>query len=296
MDDFLMLDLQLFADGEGGAEASGTAEVQADNATEEAQSVDVPKEQTAEEIEAEFENLIKDKYKEAFSKRTQTIIDKRFKGAKQTEAKLEKLNPFLSEAAKRYSKSADDLDGISQAFLEDTLYIEHLAMEQGKSVEDVRESIKNNAQRETEKAELERLRGVVAEKEAEDESRTRFNAWFNEANGLKDVFPTLDFKTEMQNKDFIGMLEALTANGFSNPFERAYKTLHMDEIVTSVASTTAQKVAQATANKIASGVRPSENGIADSVGAASKLDVNSLSEKDITDILKRVQGGERIAL
>lgn len=295
MDDVLRLDLQLFADGEGEAGASETAEVGVDSSTAEAQTADVPKEQTAQDIEAEFESLIKDKYKDAFTKRTQTIIDKRFKTAKQAESKLEKLTPFLSEAAKRYGKEADDFDGISQAFLDDNLYIEHLAVQQGKSVEDVRASIKNDAQRAADNAELQRLRGIVANIEAEDENRVKFNAWLNESESLKTMFPSLDFRAEMQSKEFIGMLEALTANGFNNPFERAYKTMHMDELVTSVASTTAQKVAQATANKIASGVRPSENGNSDSVASVSKINVDTLSNKDVLDILKKVERGERIS-
>ena len=293
MQRFFNLGLQVFADGEGAPEAGKTAEVNG-----EAQTADVSetkKEETVEtepvDVEAEFEKLIKGKYKDAFTKRTQSIIDKRFKETKQLEAKFEKVSPLLKELSARYGKDAEDYDGLTKAFLTDDAYIEHRALEEGKDPDQLRQELLTESERRAEREELQRLRAERENARQEEERKAKFVAWYDEAQALKGVFSSLDFKAEMSNPQFITLLESLTNSGFAKPFEQAYRTFHMDEIVTTVAATAAQKVANSAATNTK---RPQENGNSDSVASVSKIDVNSLSEKQIKELLKRVESGERI--
>ena len=86
-----------------------------------------------------------------------------------------------------------------------------------------------------------------------------------------------------------------STNGFANPLESAYKQIHNDELMTAIASAATKKAAKATADAVASGTRPQENGVSSSVGAVGTINVDTLSESQIREILKKVERGEKIS-
>ena len=100
------LNLRLF--GETAEEGVTEATEEVTEATEETPD-DGQVAEVQRDFDAEFEELIKGDFKDVFAKRTQSIIDKRFKTAKQTEARLEKLNPLLDGLAKRYGVNSDEI-------------------------------------------------------------------------------------------------------------------------------------------------------------------------------------------
>ncbi|HZW97408.1 MAG TPA: hypothetical protein VFF56_01000, partial [Bacillota bacterium] len=251
------LNLRLFGETADGAEAAEaeSAAIEAEQAEDDGQVAEVQR-----DYEAEFEELIKGDFKDVFAKRTQKIIDKRFKSAKKTEARLEKLNPLLEGLAKRYGVNSDDLDGLQKAFTDDEVYIEYKAMQEGKSTDDVRQEIKTELERSAERQELMALREAEAARQEEEKIRERLNLWGQETESIKSLFPEYDFsQTIAEDPKVVELAVIFSENGFDSPFEAAYKQVHNDELMTTLASLAAKKAAKATADSIAAG-RPKENG------------------------------------
>ena len=291
------LNLRLF--GETAEEGVTEATEEVTEATEETTEETPDDGQVAEvqrDFDAEFEELIKCDFKDVFARRTQSIIDKRFKTAKQTEARLEKLNPLLEGLAKRYGVNSDDLDGLQKAFTDDEVYIEYKAMQEGKSTDDVRQEIKTELERSAERQELMALREAEAARREEEKIRERLNLWGQETESIKSLFPEYDFaQTIAEDPKVVELAVIFSENGFDKPFEAAYKQVHNDELMTTLASLAAKKAAKATADSIAAG-RPKENGTTSSVGMVTgKINVDTLSKDDVLDILKKVERGEKIS-
>lgn len=285
--------LRLFGETADGAEAAEaeSAAIETEQAEDDGQVAEVQR-----DYEAEFEELIKGDFKDVFAKRTQSIIDKRFKSAKKTEARLEKLNPLLEGLAKRYGVNSDDLDGLQKAFTDDEVYIEYKAMQEGKSTDDVRQEIKTELERSAERQELMALREAEAARQEEEKIRERLNLWGQETESIKGLFPEYDFaQTIAEDPKVVELAVLFSENGFEKPFEAAYKQVHNDELMTTLASVAAKRAAKATADSIAAG-RPKENGTSGSVGMVTgKINVDTLTKDDVLDILKKVERGEKIS-
>lgn len=301
--------LQLFADGDGVAVAEGAetaetnAEVSAPDITTAdetgAKAADAPKEQTPEDLEAEFNEAIKGKYKDLFTKKAQSIIDRRFKETKTLQSTLDKVNPLLAVMAERLNVDPNDHDALLQAYKNDEAYIEHVALKEGMSLDDARQKVTKAVEAQAKDEELLRLRAERDIRAAEEKNRERFNGWMTETESLKAKFPGLDLAAELSGdtgKQFVSLLESLTNSGFPNPVEVAYETLHRNEIMAAVMTKTAESVKEKTAKSVAAAAsRPAENGTADSAGFSQGKDVNSLTSKDIIEILKRVEKGDTIS-
>ena len=85
------LNLQLFAGeaADGGVEQTGVEDA-------------VAGQTGAENCEDEFSELINGKFKEQFTKKTQAIIDKRFKETKELESFKDRVSPFIDKAMSKY--------------------------------------------------------------------------------------------------------------------------------------------------------------------------------------------------
>ena len=121
------LDLQLFAEGAGdggtGAEgAKGATGAAAMSQTEITDSDGT----TAQVIDrkAEFDKLIKGEYKEFYDAKVQDTVQKRVKGLKEKEGKLDALTPTLEMLAKKYGVDASDIEALNKAIEEDDAYYE----------------------------------------------------------------------------------------------------------------------------------------------------------------------------
>ena len=98
-------DLQLFA-GEGEAAIGETGESFADAGQDGALETDP---------DTEFNDLVNGRFKEQFSKKTQAIIDKRFKQTKELEAFKERAQPIIGALCERYGVNEGDMDSLEQA-------------------------------------------------------------------------------------------------------------------------------------------------------------------------------------
>ena len=309
---FQKLDLQLFADGGAGA-AGGTG---AEGATGATAAAAVPQTKGAKsnplagvvygkqddgvqaasaqnnaagadpvqtpDLDAEFEELIKGKYKSQYDKRTQDTIQKRLKGSKENEAKLNALTPTLEMLARKYGVDASDVDALNKAIEDDDTYYEQEALEKGVTVEQLKEIRKM----EKENAELKRQ---MQEKDAKEKGAKLYAQWMDQAEKAKAVYPSFDLNAEMQDQKFRDLLRA------NIDVRTAYEVIHKDDIIPAAMQFTAKTVEQKLTNKIiAGGARPSENGISSQSAAQVKSDVSQLTKADRAEIIRRVQRGEKI--
>lgn len=302
MKNILKLRLQLFAEGaptgEAGADSAGAGETQTAENNSEVAAQDTAENdgqlatdetQSGENLDEEFLKLIKGKYKDSYEKHFKEHIGHRTKGMKAKEEELEAQKPIIDFLKQRYG--SEDLSALANAIEEDGLYIQKESMETGKSEAEILEGIRSKRQereaektRNEERAELESMR-------KENEMRQRLSGWKAEADELKSKYPSLNLSQELKNKAFFDHLH----RGLS--VEDAYILTHHTEIVEGVMSKTAEDVKKKTLDNIAAGAnRPTENGSLSQASAKTDVDVNSLTGKDVLNILKQVENGVKIIL
>lgn len=248
------------------------------------QDADVERDGTPpENPETEFEELIKGKYKDIFNARVQSIINSRFREARETEERMKETQPLLEMMAGKYGVDASDIEALSKAVQDDDSLYEQEASERGVSVEvlkDMKRLERENAQ----------LREAREARERQEQAQQVYGEWMQQSEQVKAIYPSFDFETEIQNPQFVNLIKAPGVD-----VRTAYEVLHRDEVIGGAMQHTAQAVARKMANNIAAnGSRPKEGGVGSQSGVTFKSDVNSLGKQDIQEILKRVARGERI--
>ena len=300
----LVKNLQLFADGGAGAGDGGTAQGQGVTAgaaaqqttgenpaevkygiqpEEKAPAAEVQKE-TAEQtdLNAEFDALIKGKFKAQYDARMQDTIQKRLKGSKETADKLKAASPILEMLGKKYGVDASDITALTKAIEDDDSYYETEALARDMTVAQLKAIKKVERENEQLSRQL---------KESQDrEKADRLHAvWLQQEQATKQVYPSFDMETELRNPEFVNLI--------SNNVDvrTAYEVLHRDEIIPAAMQFAAQAVEQNMAKKIAAnGVRPTENGMGAKAAAVVKSDVSKLTKFDIDEVARRVARGERV--
>lgn len=240
--------------------------------------------ETPEQKEARFQELIKGEFKEEYAKRTQAMIDDRFKKTKGMEEQLNKINPILQVLADKYGSNADDVDALLKAVEEDESFYQKAAIDAGLTVKQYKEVQQLKRQNE----ELQRQQEARAEQE---NTERIYNEWMNEAKEFSEKFGIeLDLGAEIQNPEFAKLL----GSGIS--VEGAYKAVHFDDMVGGAMAHTAEKVKESLVNSInGRSARPSEGATATSTGATFKTDVNKLTKADREEIERRAARGEIIS-
>lgn len=232
-----------------------------------------------------FDELIKGEYKDEFSKRTQSIIDRRFKETKGLEEKLNSHNSILTRLADKYGVDSSDPDAIIKALDSDESFYEQAAMEQGLTV-------KQYMERQALLRENESLKRATQEAEDRQHREQVYAKWLSEGEELKSRYgiENFDLNVEAQNPDFANLLKS----GVS--VEAAYKAVHFDDMVGGAMAATAQEVRTKMANGIASrSSRPTENGISPQSTQVFKRDVHALTKADREEIERRSMRGENIS-
>ena len=303
-----MLNLQLFAEGAGGA-AAGTGDggtAQGQGVTEAAalpqtkgaksnplanvkygiqeEAAPAAEVQTVAQPDrnAEFEKLIKGEYKDLYDARVQDTVQKRLKGQKETVDKFNALTPTLETLAKKYGVDAGDIEALNNAISEDDSYYEQEALEKGMTVQQLKEIKKMERENASLKAQME-------EAQRQENGKKLYAAWMQQADEAKKVYPSFDLRAEMDNQKFVDLLRS------NIDVRTAYEVIHKDEIIPAAMQFTAKTVESKLAKKIASnGARPSENGMSSQSAALVKSDVSQLSSKDIDEVFRRVARGDRV--
>lgn len=107
------------APGQSAAAGANTGVTQTDAASEKENTGSATREAPvqAADLQAEFEALIKGKYKQAYDARMQDTIARRLKHARQQQERLDAAEPLLQHLAQQHGVAADDLEGLSRAVM-----------------------------------------------------------------------------------------------------------------------------------------------------------------------------------
>lgn len=283
---FIPILLQLF-DGEGGGTSEGTqagasvADSKGTNAQQVADA-DAGVQQTDEDIEAEFEELIKGKYKNAYGKRFKEGINKRFKDNQATEQRMREADAVLARVAEMTGNTdTQDLAGLLSRLDDIDPHIQEEAIDRGIPVETLREM----KRLERERNEAERAQQQM---QADIQAQQQYQQWQQEASECKSLYgDSFNLEAELANEDF----ELLLKCGF--PMRKAFEVCHIDEMVGGAMQYAARTTQTNIANDIrARGNRPTENGMRSNAPIKSSVDISSLSNDEMDIINKKIASGE----
>ena len=235
---------------------------------------------TLEDRRKAYNDLINGEYKDIDQERFQQVFDRRFKQVKSMEADLAAQKPILDRLMNRYG--VEDVAQLETALNKDYDFWERVAEERGQTVE----QYFANEKLELENKELKAMRERAV---GQQQFRHQIDDWYKQAESVKELYPSFDFKTEAQNPEFLSLLKS------GNTVEHAYKVLHFDELTQNAARVAAQTAdAQAQAKFKSKSSRPSENGTSSKSAVIVKDNVASLTRADRAEIARRVQRGEKI--
>ncbi len=292
-----LFDLQFFGEegaAAGGDISTGDAATTAGNAGTEGVATGGTAEQSAtatgenqEPAEETWESLISGKYKKEYGKAVQSAVNKRFK-TQSTQHNL--LDPVVRGLAKKYgiSPNADGsipLEALNRAYLDDNEQYEQEAFKKGMPVEELKQM----------KA-LERENAALRQRQSQEENNRYWAAMEEQARQLQSEFPGLDFATEMENPEFGHQLAFFKGSDPAHAVEKAYKAVHMDEIMSGAMQYAVQRTNSQISRAIQSGSkRPAENGMqGQGAGRSSSIDPSKLTAEQRADYIRRAQRGERI--
>lgn len=231
----------------------------------------VPAEQPTAEPDkrAAFEKLIHGEYKEEFGRKTQSIVDKRFKQTKALEAKAQRLEPLVRALAARYGVDAEDTEALT------------VAVEQESRPAATAAEKKPTEQAEPSRPEESTGRGAAALR--------IYQGWLAEGEQLKQSYPAFDMNEECKNPDFIRLVQG----GVS--LRTAYQAIHQQELLGGAMQYAAQKAEEAFAARMADRAnRPPENGALPHAGAIFKPDVANMTRTQRERLERRAAKGEKI--
>lgn len=293
------VNLQLFAEGggatggttgvSGSAPGSQSTGVDSDSnstqyGTDGNGTVQNPAVQNEQDISARFEEMIKGEFKDIYNQRVQDTVQKRLKNSKETVEKYEALVPTLEMLGKKYGVDATDINALSKAIEDDDSYYEEEAMAKNMTVEQLKEFKK-----------VERERNLLLkqrdEARREQEANRVYSQWMQDAEATKQIYPSFDFRTEMQNPKFQELLRSHI------DVKTAYEVIHKDEIIPAAMQFAVQTAEKNFANKVmANGSRPLENGNSSQGASSVTTDPAKMSKEERAKVNARVANGERITL
>lgn len=301
MSKILKLNLQLFAEGGAAAAGATAGDSAADNslATNKTDSpvsvvygkqTNEPNQTTVTDsqdnstpeksIKEEFDELIGGRFKEEFGARVKNAVSDRVKNLKGVEKQLNATRPIVEMLANRYGIDPTDINAISLALEEDNALYEQEALEKGVSVEYLKEFKK-----------IQRENSMYKQAEAQRNADIAYANWMREAEQLKGIYGGFNLEAELNNPEF---MQIMSVPGMK--LRTAYEIIHKDEIIPAAMQFATQKAQENLVNDIiARGARPTENGVSSSGAVVAKTDPSQLTKKDLAEIEKRVQRGEKIS-
>lgn len=230
-----------------------------------------------------FKELIEGDYKDEYTEMFQQAFNRRFKDVKSMETTIANQKPIMDLLMQRYKVADADISKLQAAIENDNVYWEEAAEEAGLTVEQYKAMQKL-------KQENEQFRLMQRRAQGEQQAQAKLNEWYAEADKLKSIYPSFDFKREINNVEFQKLLKA------GIPVQKAYELIHIDEITQATARQAAQNAGKQMAANIKNRQsRPTENGTSSQSAVIVKNDVSRLSKADRQEIARRAARGERIS-
>lgn len=240
---------------------------------------------TSDTLEAKrqaFKELIEGEYKDQYTEMFQQAFNRRFKESKAQEQTIAAQKPVVDMLLQKYNITDGDMGKLLTAIEKDDAYWSADAEKVGMTVEQFKEMQKWKR----DSAELQQLRQNT---QAQQQAQERLAKWYQEAEQVKGIYPSFDFKAEFADRNFQGMLKA------GVPMQTAYEAMHHAELTANAARAAAQSAGQQMAARIQNkAARPKENGMSAQSAAITKSDVHSLTPAERREIARRVQRGDKI--
>lgn len=236
---------------------------------------------TPEQLQAEFQKLIKGEYKDAYTKEFQRHFNDRHKEAKAAQERLESYQPIIDTLSSRYGITDGDMGKLAQAIESDESLWAEAAEEAGMTVEQFRHVKQIEAENARFKAaQQQNIRQQMAQRQME--------VWNGQVEEVRKSYPNFNLEDELNNPGFKAMLRA----GAS--IRNAYEATHLDDIKKSlVASTAQQTTKEVTDNIKAKGMRPTEVGGSQS-GVPLSMDLKNSTKAQRDEWARRAERGETI--
>lgn len=300
---FEEMDLQLFAEGAGGADGGATgsdaAGVTAADAGQQNTGVKSGTAQTAPESadagqeqqdpSAAFDALIKGQYKEQYNASVKKIVDGRLSGLNKQIQGYEAGQPVFDILAQKYGIDPTDYAAIAEAIQKDRSLFEQEAIETGRDVEDLMELKKIQRENASMRRQMDQQRQQQEDQRRVQVAQQQESEWRRQAQEAQKVYPGLNLDTEIKDPNFARLLRS------GVPVQAAYQVVHMDELMGGAMQYAAQRAAKnVTDNVIAGAARPAENGTAAQGAVSAKVDPSKFTSKDIKEYRERLARGERI--
>ena len=300
------LDLQLFAEGDGGGEGAATGVeavdpgqqrllelgVPADKIRNRAKKTPAkvpdgavaspadqqkPEEQAAAAEPTEekkpdaptrmsWEDIMKDP---EYNKQMQAVVQSRLRSAKGAEETLQKMASAHEVLARKYGLDPNniDYDALVKKVDDDEQHYEDKALEMGVSIDEARKL----DQKQRSEIRQQRQEAMTLEQQ---KIQDHIMSLERQAEELKKVFPKFDLRTELRNPTFARM----TAPNSGLSLEDAYYAIHRKELQTAAMHATAQATRQQISNAIqANGRRPQENGTSGQAPSVTHFDYSKAS-------------------
>jgi hypothetical protein len=299
------LDLQLFAEGEGGGEGATTGVEAVDPGQQRLLELGVPADKirkraseavakmskgnaraqeqkpteqipTAEPTEEEpkadaptrmsWDDIMKDP---EYNKQMQAVVQSRLRSAKGAEETLQKFAPAFEVLARKHGIDPNNIDyeALAKKINDDESYYEDKAMEMGVSIDEARKL----DQKERDTARQQRQEAMNLEQKKFQDHIMNLE---RQAEEMKKVFPKFDLRTELRNPNFARMTSP--SGGVS--VEDAYYAIHRKELQTATAQASAQATAKQISNAIQAGSRrPQENGTSGQAPSVTHFDYSKAS-------------------
>lgn len=253
----------------------------------------------SENLDDEFERMIKGKYKEQFGKKMNSSFSDRFSKAKnQIDALTNQLNEgneILNIIANKYNVDGKDTKTLLKAVKEDSSYFSEKALDSGMTAEELQEKYFSDKEANETKEELNRLK----QERAMAQLDTRLK---NLAGKTRETYPQFDLQEEMNNPAFTAALDFIAnrnteknkATGrndevFDTTF--AYEMAHADELRQQMVNRTA-KAAMSAATKH---MQANSNRISENVNQRSSRNVaksvRNMSDSEFDTLVENIKNG-----
>ncbi len=229
----------------------------------------------------EYRNLVKE-YQDIYNEDFQRVFNRRFAEMKTMQEQLEAQKPVIEAMEAKY-KVNGDMKALMEAVNNDDAFLVDAAEEAGMTIDQYREF--NRLQRENAD-----LLAREQNRQAQQRANQQLAQWQNEAEQLKQLYPSFDLAKEATNQEFLSLLR----HGI--PVQHAYEVTHLDQIKAGVAASQAAATEkQIVASVRAKGNRPRENGTSSQASFTVKDDVTKLTRKDRANIARQVERGAIIS-
>ena len=255
-------------------------------------------ENEGEDLDAEFDELINGKYKDAFHKRVGKDVKDRVDRANRDKAELETKVSKLSRISELLTSKygTDDPDAIYEAVKGDDDFWRQVALNSGKSVENIISDIDTEHAKQAQQAELENLRRY---KET-NELNMRLQSL---AQQTKEVYPDFDLVSEFENPRFRQALDFIAAqndrqnkeNGTSKEIfdvTYAYELAHADELRENTIRRAAKAAAGATMHNIQANRNRAVENATKRTAPQQQKSYDDMSDEEFAKELERVRRGE----